>query len=60
MNFLDTSPQPLNLEGVSGHPLPAGSTGSFLKAHMVAQVSWEEGKVEDVVLEDPSCRATIK
>ena len=46
---VDTSLHPVNLEGVSGHALPGGSTGSFLKAHMVAQDLWEEGKVEDVV-----------
>ena len=57
---VDTSPHPVNLEGVSGHPLPGGSTGSFLKAHMVAQDLWEEGKVEDFVLEDYFYRAAIK
>ena len=56
----DTSPQPVNLQGVSGHALPGGSTGSFLKAHMVAQDLWQEGKVEDVVLEDHFYRASIK
>ena len=49
---VDTSPHPVNLEAVSGHALPGGSTGSFLKAQMVSQDLWEEGKVEDVVLED--------
>ena len=57
---MDTSPHPVNLEGVSGHALPGGSTGLFLKAHMVAQDLWEEGKVEDVVLEDYVYRAAIK
>ena len=64
-NFLpdqcvDTSLHPVNLEGVSGHALPGGSTGSFLKAHMVAQDLWEEGKVDDVVLEDYFYTAAIK
>ena len=49
---VDISLHPVNLEGVSGHALPGGSTGSFLKVHMAAQDLWEEGKVEDVVLED--------
>ena len=57
---VDTSLHPVNLEGVSGHALPGGSTGSFLKAHMVAQDLWEEGKVEVVVLEDYFYRAAIK
>ena len=57
---VDTLPHPVNLEGVSGHGLPGGSTGSFLKAHMVAQDLWEEGKIEDVVLEDYCSRAAIK
>ena len=57
---VDTSPQPVNLEGVSGHALPGGSTGSFLKAHMVTQHLWEKGKVDDVVLEDYFHRAAIK
>ena len=57
---VDTSPHPGNFEGVSGHALPGGNTGSFLKAHMVAQDLWEEGKVEDVVLEDYFYRAAIK
>ena len=46
---VDTSLHPVNLEGVSGHALPGGNTGSFLKAHMVAQDLWEEDRVEDVV-----------
>ena len=29
---VDTSLHPVNLEGVSGHALPGGNTGSFLKA----------------------------
>ena len=58
--FVDTSPHPVNLEGVSGHALPGGSTGSFLQAQMVAQDLWEEYKVEDVVLEDFCYRAAIK
>ena len=57
---VDTSPHPVNLEGVSGHALPGGSTGLFLKADMVAQDLWEEGKVEDVVLEDFFDRAAVK
>ena len=57
---VDISLHPVNLEGVSGHALPGGSRGSFLKAHMVAQDLWEEGKVEDVVLEDYFNRAAIK
>ena len=57
---VDTSLHPVNLEGVSGHALPGGNTGSFLKAHMVAQDLWEEGKVEDVVSEDYFYRAAIK
>ena len=57
---VDTLPHPVNLEGISGHGLPGGSTGSFRKAHMVAQDLWEEGKVEDVVLEDSFHRAAIK
>ena len=57
---VDTSPHPVNLEAVSGHALPGGSTGSFLKAHMVAQDLWEEGKQEDVVLEDFFYRGAIK
>ena len=57
---LDISPHPVPLEGVSGHVLPGGSTGSFLKAHMVAQDLWEEGKVEDVVLADYLYGAAIK
>ena len=57
---VNTSPHPVNLEGFSGHALPGGSTGSFLKAHMVAQDLWDEGKVEDVVLEDFCYRAAIK
>ena len=36
-----TLPHPVNLEDVSGHALPGGSTGSFLKAHMVAQDLWK-------------------
>ena len=55
-----TSPQPGTLECVSGHALPGGRTGSLLKAHMVAQDLWEEGKVENVVLEDYFHRAAIK
>ena len=55
-----TSLHPVNLEGISGDALPGGSTSSFLKAHMVAQDLWEEGKVEDVVLEDFVYRAAIK
>ena len=50
--FVHTLPHPVEMEGVSGHALPGGSTGSFLKAHMVARDLWEKGKVEDVVLED--------
>ena len=57
---VDTLPHPVNFEGVSGHALPGGSTGSFLMAHMVAQDLWEEGKVVDVVLEDYFYRAAIK
>ena len=57
---VDISLHPVNLEGVSGHALPGGNTGSFLKAHMVAQEFWEEDKVEDVVLEDYFYRAAIK
>ena len=57
---VDTSPHPANLEGVLGHTLPVGNTGSFLKAHMVAQDIWEEGKVEDVVLDEYFYRAAIK
>ena len=57
---VDTSPHPVNLEGRSGHALSVESTGSFLKAHMVAQNLWDEGKVEDVVLEDFFYRAAIK
>ena len=57
---VDTWPQPVNLEGVSGHALPGRSTGSFLKAHMVAQDFWEEGKVDDVVLEAYFYRAAMK
>ena len=57
---VDSSLHPVNLEGVSGHALVGGCTGSFLKAHMVAQDLWEEGKVEDVVLEDYFYRAAIK
>ena len=49
---VDTPPHPVILEGVSGHALPAGSTGLFLKGHMVAQDLWEGGKVDNVVLED--------
>ena len=57
---VDTSPHPVNLKDVSGHALLGGSTGLFLKAHMVAQDLWEEGKVEDVVLEGYFYRAAIK
>ena len=32
----------------------------FLKAHMVVQDLWQEGKVEDDVLEGYVCRAAIK
>ena len=45
---VDTSPHPVNFEGVSGHALPGESTGSFLKAQVVALDLWEEGKVEDL------------
>ena len=54
---VDVSLHPVNLEGVSDHALPRGSTGSFLKAHMVVQDLWEEGKVEDVVLDNYFYRA---
>ena len=57
---VDTWPHVVNLEGVSGHALRGGSTGSFLKAHMVAQDLWEECKVEDVDLENYFYRAAIK
>ena len=57
---VDTSLHPVDLEGVSGHALPGGNTGSFLKAHMVAQDLWEEGKVDNVVLEDYLSRAAVK
>ena len=57
---VDTWPQPVNLEGVSGHALPGGSTGSLLNAHMVPQHLWEERKVEDGVLEDYFYRAAYK
>ena len=56
---MDTSPHPVNLEGVSGHALPGGSTRSFLKAYMVAEDVWEESKVEDAVLKDYFYRAAI-
>ena len=64
-NFLpdecvDTSPHPVNLEGVSSHALPGGRIGSFLRAHMVAQDLWKQDKVEDVVLEDYFYRVAIK
>ena len=57
---VDASLHPVNLEGVSGHALPGGNTGLFLKAHMVAEDLWEGDKVEDVVLEDYFYRAAIK
>ena len=57
---VDTSPHPVNLEGVSGHALWGGRTGSFLKAHVVAEDLWEEGKVEDCGSEDYLFRAAIK
>ena len=57
---VDTLLHPVNLEGISGHALPGGNTGSLLKAHMVAQDLWEEDKVEDVVLEDYFYGAAIK
>ena len=57
---VDTSPHPVNLEGVSSHALPGGSTALFLKAHMVAEDLWAEGEVGDVVLEDYFYRGAIK
>ena len=57
---VDTSTHHVNLEGVSRLALPGGCTGWFLKVHMVAQDLWEEGKVEDVVLEDNIYTAAVK
>ena len=46
------SPNPVTLEGVSGHSLSGGQRGRYISTDLVAQNVWYADKVEEVVLKD--------